>query len=79
MLNLNGSSPVIPLEDNVRFFENLSAGSSENLSFKLLLGSNADVQPYKIPLRITASNEADTFQIDKTQEIGINVHNQCKN
>ncbi len=78
MLNLNGSSPVIPLEDNVRFFENLSAGSSENLSFKLLLGSNADVQPYKIPLRITASNETDTLLIDKTQEIGINVHNRAK-
>ncbi len=42
MLNLNGSSPLIPLEDNVRFFENLNAGSSENLSFKLLLGSNAE-------------------------------------
>ena len=32
MINLNNSSPLIPLEDNVRFFENLSAGSSENLS-----------------------------------------------
>jgi hypothetical protein len=78
MLNLNGSSPIIPLEDNVRFFENLNAGSSENLSFKLLLGSNANVQPYKIPLRITASNDAETFQIDKAQEIGINVLNQAK-
>jgi hypothetical protein len=78
MLNLNGSSPLIPLEDNVRFFENLGAGSSENLSFKLLLGSNADVQPYKIPLRITASNNAETFQIDKAQEIGINVLNRAK-
>ena len=78
MLNLNGSSPLIPLEDNVRFFENLNAGNSENLSFKLLLGSNANVQPYKIPLRITASNDAETFQIDKAQEIGINVLNQAK-
>lgn len=78
MLNLNNSSPLIPLEDNVRFFENLSAGSSENLSFKLLLGSNADVQPYRIPLRITASNNTDTFQIDKIQEIGINVLNRAK-
>jgi hypothetical protein len=78
MLNLNSSSPLIPLEDNVRFFENLNAGSSENLSFKLLLGSNADVQPYKIPLRITASNDAETFQIDKTQEIGIDVLNLAK-
>lgn len=78
MLNLNNSSPLIPLEDNVRFFENLSAGSSENLSFKLLLGSNADVQPYRIPLRITASNNTDTFQIDKVQEIGINVLNRAK-
>ena len=78
MLNLNGSSPLIPLEDNVRFFENLNAGSSENLSFKLLLGSNADVQPYKIPMRITASNDAETFQIDKTQEIGIDVLNLAK-
>jgi hypothetical protein len=78
MLNLNNSSPLIPLEDNVRFFENLSAGSSENLSFKLLLGSNADVQPYRIPLRITASNNTDTFQIDKVQEIGINVLNLAK-
>ena len=78
MLNLNGSSPLISLEDNVRFFENLGAGSSENLSFKLLLGSNANVQPYKIPLRITASNDAETFQIDKAQEIGINVLNQAK-
>lgn len=78
MLNLNGSSPLISLEDNVRFFENLNAGSSENLSFKLLLGSNADVQPYKIPLRITASNDAETFQIDKAQEIGIDVLNQAK-
>lgn len=78
MLNLNNSSPLIPLEDNVRFFENLSAGSSENLSFKLLLGSNADVQPYRIPLRITASNSTDTFQIDKIQEIGINVLNRAK-
>ncbi|MGB9929528.1 MAG: COG1361 S-layer family protein [Methanosarcina sp.] len=78
LINLNGSSPLIPLEDNVRFVENLSAGSSENLSFKLLLGSNAEVQPYKIPLRITASNDTETFQIDKTQEIGINVLNQAK-
>ena len=78
MLNLNNSSPLIPLEDNVLFVENLSAGNSENLSFKLLLGSNADVQPYKIPLRITASNDAETFQIDKTQEIGINVLNRAK-
>lgn len=78
MLNLNNSSPLIPLEDNVRFFENLSAGSSENLSFKLLLGSNADVKPYKIPLRITASNNTETFQIDKTQEIGINVLNRAQ-
>ena len=78
MLNLNSSSPLIPLEDNVRFFENLNAGSSENLSFKLFLGSNADVQPYKIPLRITVSNDAETFQIDKTQEIGIDVLNLAK-
>ena len=78
MLNLNNSSPLIPLEDNVRFFENLSAGSSENLSFKLLLGSNADVQPYRIPLRITASNNTDSFQIDKVQEIGINVLNRAQ-
>ncbi|HWR25253.1 MAG TPA: COG1361 S-layer family protein, partial [Methanosarcina sp.] len=78
MLNLNGSSPLIPLEDNVRFFENLGAGNSENLTFKLLLGSNADVQPYKIPLRITASNNAETFQIDKAQEVGINVLNRAK-
>lgn len=78
MLNLTNSSPLIPLEDNVRFFENLSAGRSENLSFKLLLGSNADVQPYRIPLRITASNNIDTFQIDKVQEIGINVLNRAK-
>lgn len=78
MLNLNNSSPLIPLEDNVRFFENLSAGSSENLSFKLLLGSNADVKPYKIPLRITASNNTETFQIDKIQEIGINVLNRAQ-
>jgi len=78
MLNLNNSSPLIPLEDNVRFFENLSAGSSENLSFKLLLGSNADVQPYRIPLRIMASNNTENFQIDKVQEIGINVLNRAK-
>jgi hypothetical protein len=78
MLNLNGSSPLISLEDNVRFFEHLGAGSSENLLFKLLLGSNAEVQPYKIPLRITASNDAGTFQIDKAQEIGINVLNRAK-
>ena len=78
MLNLNSSSPLIPLEDNVRFFENLSAGSSENLSFKLLLGSNADVKPYRIPLRITASNNTGTFQIDKIQEIGINVLNRAQ-
>lgn len=78
MLNLNNSSPLIPLEDNVHFVENLSAGSSENISFKLLLGSNADVQPYKIPLRITASNDTETFQIDRTQEIGVNVLNRAK-
>uniref|UniRef100_Q468Y1 Uncharacterized protein n=1 Tax=Methanosarcina barkeri (strain Fusaro / DSM 804) TaxID=269797 RepID=Q468Y1_METBF len=78
MLNLNNSSPLIPLEDNVHFFENLSAGSSENLSFKLLLGSNADVKPYRIPLRITASNNTETFQIDKIQEIGINVLNRAQ-
>jgi len=78
MLNLNNSSPLIPLEDNVHFVENLSAGNSENLSFKLLLGSNANVQPYKIPLRITASNDTETFQIDKTQEIGVNVLNRAK-
>lgn len=78
ILDLNGSSPIIPLEDNVRFFESLKAGSSENLSFKLLLGSNAEVQPYKIPLRITASNEAEDFQINKAQEIGVNVLNQAK-
>lgn len=78
MLDLNESSPLIPLEDNVRFVENLSAGSSENISFKLLLGSNADVQPYKIPLRITATNDTETFKIDKTQEIGINVRNKAK-
>ena len=77
ILALNGSSPIIPLEDNVRFFEGLKAGSSENLSFKLLLGSNAAVQPYKIPLRITASNEAEDFQINKAQEIGVNVLNQA--
>jgi hypothetical protein len=56
----------------------MSTGSSENLSFKLLLGSNAEVQPYKIPLRITASNDKETFQIDKTQQIGINVLNRAK-
>ncbi|KKH49761.1 COG1361 S-layer family protein [Methanosarcina sp. 1.H.A.2.2] len=78
ILDLNGSSPLISLEDNVRFFEALKAGSSENLSFKLLLGSNAEVQPYKIPLRITASNEAEDFQINKAQEIGVNVLNQAK-
>ncbi len=78
ILDLNGSSPLIPLEDNVRFFESLKAGSSENLSFKLLLGSNAEVQPYKIPLRITASNEAEDFQINRGQEIGVNVLNQAK-
>lgn len=78
MLNLNGSSPLISLEDNVRFFEHIGAGSAENLSFNLLLGSNAEVQPYKIPLRITASNDAGTFQIDKAQEIGINVLNSAK-
>jgi hypothetical protein len=77
ILDLNGSSPLIPLEDNVRFFESLKAGSSENLSFKLLLGNNAEVQPYKIPLRITASNEAEDFQINKAQEIGVNVLNQA--
>ena len=43
-----------------------------------MLGSNADVQPYRIPLRITASNNTDTFQIDKVQEIGINVLNRAK-
>lgn len=78
MLDMNGSSPIITLEDNVRFLEKLEAGSSENLSFKLLLGSNAEVQPYKLPLRITASNEAETLQIDKSQEIGINVLNQAR-
>jgi hypothetical protein len=78
ILNLNNSSPLIPLEDNVRFFENLSAGSSKNLSFKLLLGSNADVKPYRISLRITASNNTETFQIDKIQEIGINVLNRAQ-
>jgi hypothetical protein len=78
MLDLNGSSPMIPLQDNVFFIENLSAGSSKNLSFKLLLGSNAGVQPYRIPLRITASNEAETLQINKSQEIGVNVLNQAK-
>ena len=78
ILDINDSSPLIPLEDNVRFLENLSAGNSENLSFKLLLGSNADVEPYKISLRITASNDTETFRIDKTQEIGINVLNQAK-
>jgi len=78
MLDLNSSSPMIPLQDNVFFIENLSAGSSENLSFKLLLGSNAGVQPYRIPLRITASNEAETLQINKSQEIGVNVLNQAK-
>lgn len=78
ILNLNNSSPLIPLEDNVRFFENLSAGSSKNLSFKLLLGNNADVKPYRIPLRITASNNTETFQIDKIQEIGINVLNRAQ-
>ncbi|AKB19993.1 MULTISPECIES: COG1361 S-layer family protein [unclassified Methanosarcina] len=77
ILDLNSSSPLIPLEDNVRFFEGLKAGSSKNLSFKLLLGSNAEVQPYKIPLRITASNEAEDFQINKAQEIGVNVLNQA--
>lgn len=78
MLDLNGSSPLIPLEDNVHFVENLSVGSFENISFKLLLGSNADVQPYVIPLRITATNDTETFQIDKTQEIGINVCHKAK-
>ena len=78
ILDLNGSSPIISLEDNIRFFESLKAGSSENLSFKLLLGSNAEVQPYKIPLRITASNEAEDFQINKAQEIGVNVLNQAR-
>ncbi len=78
MLDLNSSSPMIPLQDNVFFIENLSAGSSENLSFKLLLGSNAGVQPYRIPLRITASNEAETLQINKSQEIGVNVLNRAK-
>ncbi|HII79513.1 MAG TPA: hypothetical protein HA261_03730 [Methanosarcina sp.] len=78
MLGLNDSSPMIPLQDNVFFIENLSAGSSENLSFKLLLGSNAGVQPYRIPLRITASNEAETLQINKSQEVGVNVLNQAK-
>jgi len=78
MLDLNSSSPMIPLQDNVFFLENLSAGSSENLSFRLLLGNNAGVQPYRIPLRITASNEAETLQINKSQEIGVNVLNQAK-
>ncbi|AKB79133.1 putative carboxyl-terminal-processing protease, deltaproteobacterial [Methanosarcina horonobensis HB-1 = JCM 15518] len=78
ILDLNSSSPMIPLQDNVFFLENLSAGSSENLSFKLLLGSNAGVQPYIIPLRITASNEAETLQINKSQEIGVNVLNRAK-
>jgi hypothetical protein len=78
MLDLNGSSPMIPLQDNVLFLENLSAGSSENLSFKLLLGSNTGVQPYRIPLRITASNEAETLQINRSQEIGVNVLNRAK-
>ena len=78
MLDLNSSSPMIPLQDNVFFIENLSAGSSGNLSFKLLLGNNARVQPYRIPLRITASNEAETLQINKSQEIGVNVLNQAK-
>jgi hypothetical protein len=78
MLDLNSSSPMIPLQDNVFFIENLSAGGSENLSFKLLLGSNAGVQPYRIPLRITASNEAETLQINKSQEIGVNVLNRAK-
>ena len=78
MLDLNSSSPMVPLQDNVFFIENLSTGSSENLSFKLLLGSNAGVQPYIIPLRITASNEAETLQINKSQEIGVNVLNQAK-
>lgn len=78
MLDLNSSSPMVPLQDNVFFIENLSAGSSENLSFKLLLGSNAGVQPYRIPLRITASNEAETLQINKSQEIGVNVLNRAK-
>lgn len=77
ILDLNGSSPLISLEDNVRFLENLSAGESENLSFKLLLGGNADVHPYRIPFRIMASNDAETFQIEKTQEIGVNVLNQA--
>jgi len=78
MLDMNGSSPIVSLEDNVRFLEKLEAGSSENLSFRMLLGSNAEVQPYKLPLRITASNEAETLQIDKSQEIGINVLNQAR-
>jgi hypothetical protein len=78
MINLNNSSPLVPLEDNVRFVENLSTGDSENLSFKLLLGSNANVQPYTIPLWITASNDTETFQIEKAQEIGINVFNRAK-
>lgn len=78
MLDLNNSSPVISLEDNVRFIEKLESGSSENVSFKLLLGSNAEVQPYKIPLRITASNEAETLQIDKSQNIGFNVLNKAE-
>jgi len=78
ILDLNSSSPMIPLQDNVFFIENLSAGSSENLSFKLLLGINAGVQPYRLPLRITASNEAETLQINKSQEIGVNVLNRAK-
>lgn len=78
MLDLNGSSPMIPLQDNIFFLENLSAGSSENLSFKLLLGSNAGVQPYRVPLRITASNEAETFQINRSQEVGFNVLNRAR-
>lgn len=77
-LDLNASSPLVPLEDNVRFLEELKAGSSENLSFFLLLGSNALVQPYKIPLRVTASNEAETLRIDRVQEIGFNVLNKAE-
>lgn len=78
ILDLNESSPLISMEDNIRFVENLSAGSSQNLSFRLLLASNAEVEPYKIPLRITASNATETLQIDKSQEIGINVLNRAK-
>lgn len=77
-LDLNDSSPFSTLGDNVVYIDHMNAGEEEQISFTIIVGSNAEVKSYKIPLKITAYDDSQSTLTTSLQAVGIQVINKAQ-